>query len=96
MRVRVKLLSSLRQLLPAECRGEQTLELPDGATLADVVAALPFEEHFGAQALQGGLGNVAQTLVNQTFEGSLKRPLADGDEVVFIPPIVGGCVFPIF
>ena len=89
MRVHVKLLSSLRELLP-ESGGEQDFDLPEGASLRDLLLRLGFETYFGEGALHKGLANAVQVLINQVFEGSLERILQDGDETVFFPPISGG------
>jgi molybdopterin converting factor small subunit len=89
MRVHVKLLSSLRELLP-ESGGEQDFELPDGANLRDLLLRLGFEKYFGEASLEKGLANAVQVLINQVFEGNLEFILKDGDEIVLIPPISGG------
>jgi molybdopterin converting factor small subunit len=89
VRVHVKLLSSLREMLP-ESGGEQDFDLPDGASLRDLLLRLGFETYFGEASLEKGLANAVQVLINQVFEGSLERILKDGDETVFFPPISGG------
>ena len=65
-------------------RKTQRLEIPDGATVADLLAAITAsDEH-------------AQTILNQTRafidgkQADRAAPLSDGAEVVFMRPIAGG------
>jgi molybdopterin synthase catalytic subunit len=77
MRVTVRLFAGLRERAGGESR--HALELPDGATVADVWPAL-------------GLGDEPGGLVyavNRVYEDR-GRALADGDEVGLIPPVSGG------
>jgi molybdopterin synthase catalytic subunit len=76
MNVTVRLFAGLRELA-GESRRE--LELPDGATVADVWPALDL----GAEP--GGLVYA----VNRSY-AETAAPLADGDEVGLIPPVSGG------
>lgn len=62
---------------------EVSLELPDGATAADVEARA---RQMGGEALARVPWRVA---VNQAFADS-GAPLAHGDEVALIPPVQGG------
>ena len=60
------------------------VELPDGATVADLVESLrargaPFD----------GLPVEPAVAVNRTY-ASLTEALGSGDEVAFIPPVAGG------
>ena len=60
------------------------VELPDGATVADLVESLrargaPFD----------GLPREPAVAVNRTY-ASLTEALGSGDEVAFIPPVAGG------
>jgi molybdopterin synthase catalytic subunit len=78
MRVTVRLFAALRERAG---RATIDLDLPDGATAADVWPGL-------------GLGHEPPGLavaVNQTYAGRDTR-LADGDEVALIPPVSGGAV----
>jgi molybdopterin converting factor small subunit len=79
MKIKVKLLASLRNKLPPEARGSTVLELEPGATVATVLALL-------------GLGgtHVHAVMVNDTAEPDRQRPLADGDALVILPPVAGG------
>ena len=82
IRVRLKLFASLRQRLPAAPRGELDVEVPEGATPADLIErhALPRAE-------------VHLILVNGFYvapEDAAGHVLADGDEVAMWPPVAGG------
>jgi molybdopterin synthase catalytic subunit/molybdopterin converting factor small subunit len=72
----VRLFAGLRERAGA---GERELELPEGASVADVWASL-------------GLGDEPQGLlyaVNREY-AARERRLTDGDEVALIPPVSGG------
>ncbi len=63
--------------------GELDLELPAGATAADLVHELRARE---------GLSRIPDApalAVNQSY-APLSTPLADGDEVALLPPVAGG------
>jgi len=81
MRVRVRLFAALRE---AAGRGEVEWDLPEGATVEQLVAEL------GAAlpALAAGAGR-ARVAVNRRYAAPNAR-LADGDEVALIPPVSGG------
>jgi molybdopterin converting factor subunit 1 len=81
MRVTVRLFASLRE---AVGRGELPLELPDAATPEDAWRALvalhpPLAERRGSLA----------AAVNRSY-ARFDAPLANGDELAFIPPVSGG------
>ncbi len=72
----VRLFAGLREQAGT---GRREIEVPDGATIADVWATL-------------GLGNEPAGLlyaVNRAY-AEREQPLADGDEVALIPPVSGG------
>jgi molybdopterin converting factor subunit 1 len=81
MRVSVQLFARLREL--AGCR-EWSSDVPDGATVADVWAALARE--YPAVTALGGSVSAA---VNADF-ATMRAPVRDGDEVAFLPPVSGG------
>jgi molybdopterin converting factor subunit 1 len=81
MRVRVRLFASLRE---AAGRDEMVLDLPEGAT-AEAAWARLAQAHPVLAPRRGNLA-VAVNRAYQRFDAAL----ADGDEVVFIPPISGG------
>jgi sulfur-carrier protein len=81
MTVRVRLFASLREAVGA---GELSLELAEGARVADAWAALG-ARHPQLQARRGSLA----AAVNRCY-ADFDVPLQAGDEVVFIPPVSGG------
>lgn len=82
MRVDVKLFASLRKKLPPSSgrpAGKGTIELPDAATLADLIHQLDIPPDLAQMVLVNG---------EQTREFS--HTLADGDHVSIFPPVAGG------
>jgi molybdopterin synthase catalytic subunit len=63
----------------------ETVELADGSTVADAIAALE-KKHDAVRALRGRY----RIAVNQSMIDGDTAPLADGDELVLIPPVAGG------
>ena len=80
MRVTVRLFAGLRERAGA---AELTLELPDGARVADALA--------GVRELTAGTSVVMA--VNREYADS-DRVLAPGDELALIPPVSGGAPQP--
>jgi molybdopterin converting factor small subunit len=79
VRVAVRLFANLADYLPPTGRdGEATLELPDAATLGELIARL---------AIPDTLPRL--TLVNGEDAGPDRR-LAPGDVVSIFPPLAGG------
>ena len=78
MQVQVKLFSLLRQHLPQEARGEAIVELPDGATVQDLV------DHLGI------VRRIKILSINGERETNYARPLHEGDSVRIFPFVVGG------
>jgi molybdopterin synthase catalytic subunit/molybdopterin converting factor small subunit len=76
MQVTIRLFAGLRERAGA---GEVALELPDGARVADALAAL--------RELTAGVPVVLA--VNREYAAE-DRELATGDEVALIPPVSGG------
>jgi len=81
MRVNVKLFARLRELVGA---GDLTLDVPAGATVADVWAAL-VASYPAAEAYARSMSSA----VNLTY-ARMTTPVAEGDEVAFLPPVSGG------
>ena len=81
MRVRVRLFASLRE---AAGVSEQELELPSGASPEDAWRALA--ERYPALASRRSALSAA---VNRRY-AAFDAPLAEGDELVFVPPVSGG------
>jgi len=78
-RVNVRAYATLRKYLPDVSLGSAvTLELPNGATLGDLVRELGIPETEVKVAFVNGL---------QREDGCL---LQDGDRVALFPPIAGG------
>ncbi|MGD8320248.1 MAG: molybdopterin converting factor subunit 1 [Gemmatimonadota bacterium] len=79
--VRTLFFASYRDLVGAS---ELPVELPEGATVADLVAELRRRGRpFDALPLDPAVA------VNRTYAPQ-GTPLAGGDEVAFIPPVAGG------
>ena len=78
MHIEVKLFSRFREHLPAETRGEATLELPEGTTISDLVDHLQINRR------------VKLVVVNDEPADNWSRPLHDGDRVRIFPFVVGG------
>ncbi|MBZ5647547.1 MAG: molybdopterin converting factor subunit 1 [Acidobacteriia bacterium] len=81
MQVRVLFFGMLKELVG---RSSESLELPEGSTLADLLAA--YEEQ--APKLKEFRSSVALS-VNQEYAPPA-TPLKDGDEVALLPPVSGG------
>ncbi|MBN1661055.1 MAG: MoaD/ThiS family protein [Anaerolineae bacterium] len=82
MNIYVKLFSRFREHLPAEARGEATLDLPEGATIASLL------DHLGISAR--AQARVHLVSVNDQPEPDRERVLLDGDQVRIFPFVVGG------
>jgi molybdopterin converting factor subunit 1 len=81
MRVRVRLFASLRE---AAGVSDQELELPAGASPEDAWRALA--ARYPALAARRSALSAA---VNRRYT-AFDAPLAEGDELVFVPPVSGG------
>jgi len=79
MQIHVHLFSILREHLPPGGeRGRATVMLPEGVTVADLIAHL------------GIARRVRLVTVNGVQEKDRGRPLQDGDRVKLFPAMVGG------
>ena len=81
MKIRIRLFASFREAVGS---GTLAWDAPDGASVADVVAAL--------RAQYPKLGPAAEKAllaVNQEYVGGALQ-LHDGDELALIPPVSGG------
>jgi molybdopterin synthase catalytic subunit len=81
MRVRSLFFAQYRDLAGAE---ERSVELPAGACVGDLVRQLRAGDD-GLRALPA----TPVTAVNMDYAVA-STPLAEGDEVAFIPPVAGG------
>ena len=68
--------------------GSIVIELPDGSTVADLLA----EVANVASALSPMLAS-ARPVVNQEFAPE-SQVLAESDEIALLPPVSGGCELP--
>ncbi|HEY2945909.1 MAG TPA: molybdopterin converting factor subunit 1 [Vicinamibacteria bacterium] len=82
MRVRVRLFASLREAAGTEL---VELDLPEGATAEEAWRRLALAH----PSLAGRRRSLA-VAVNRRY-ARFEEPLAPGDEVVFVPPVSGGC-----
>jgi sulfur carrier protein ThiS len=78
MHVQVKLFSHFRTLLPPSAHGQIPIELPDGATVAYLLAYL------------GIASQVKLVTINNQPETNRERVLQDRDVVRVFPAVVGG------
>ena len=81
MRVTVQLFARLRELAG---RASWTCDLAPGATVADVWRALA-----AAYPAVQPLERSVSAAVNADF-APMTRPVQDGDDVAFLPPVSGG------
>lgn len=81
MRARVLFFGMLKELVG---RPSEEIELPEGASLASV-----FERYAASHPRLRDLAPSIVAARNQEF-AELATPLADGDEVAFLPPVSGG------
>jgi molybdopterin converting factor subunit 1 len=79
--VRVRLFASLRE---AAGQAETELDLPDGATAETAWQALA-----ARHPTLAGRRKSLTAAVNRLYV-PFDAPLAEGDEVVFVPPVSGG------
>lgn len=80
MKITVRLFATFTPHLPAGAvRNTAGVEVPDGATVAEVMGVLGLDER--APKL---------TFVNNRREKDASRALRDGDDLAVFPPIGGG------
>ena len=84
MRLTVLYLARLRE---AFGRRQESVELADGATTADLMQTLCDRD--GAWATELAPGRAVRIAINQEMCTGDAR-LADGDEVALFPPVTGG------
>jgi len=75
--VRLQLYSILREKLPPEAKGQSTLDLEDGATIADIIEMLDIRRNIVIS-------------VNDVHEPDISRALRDGDSVRMFSSVGGG------
>ncbi len=78
MTVKVKLFGPLLDRLPLDKRRMPlVLEMPEGATVADI-------------AFQLGIGDLGAVILINDQEGHRGKTVKDGDVISFFPPLAGG------
>ncbi|GLI47460.1 ubiquitin-like small modifier protein 1 [Methanoculleus bourgensis] len=88
----VRAFAILRDLIPVE----ETVEVPGGSTVGDLLAALSARYPGLGDALFTGTGearayvNILKNGRNIHFSGGLETPLTDGDTLALFPPAGGG------
>ncbi len=81
MRVTVRLFARLRELAGRE---SWDIEIPEGSTAADAWASVA-----AATPALAPFDRAISVAVNASF-AKMSRPLADRDDVAFLPPVSGG------
>lgn len=84
MKVEVRLFASLREKLPDALRGRATLELPDEASLKDLLDSLEIEPHLAQMVLVNGVQAPRDPAAREALR------LGSGDTVAIFPPVAGG------
>ncbi len=80
MTIELRLFASLRKKLPpGSPRGKCALDLPDGATIGDVLARMAIPQ-----------ASAQMVLVNGEHDRDFARMLRDGDVLSVFPPVAGG------
>lgn len=79
MKVKVRLHATLRKMMPDGPQNRLTLDLPDTATVAELLQALE---------ISASPDHVMALIGNRRVEPD--HPLTDGIEVQLFPPISGG------
>ncbi|HQD27265.1 MULTISPECIES: ubiquitin-like small modifier protein 1 [Methanoculleus] len=90
MKVRVKAFARFREILGSDL----LVDLPDGATMAAVLAALRDRAGDNGDAIFDETGALRAHVILMRNGRRVKRddpdPLADGDEIAIFPPVAGG------
>jgi sulfur carrier protein ThiS len=77
VQIEVVLFGMLRERLARESRGRLTIELPEGATIHDLLVKLDANVNLAC-------------ILNGENERNFERPLKDGDKIQLVQPIGGG------
>ncbi len=83
MKITLRTASTLARYLPADAEGERArLDLPEGSTVADVMARLgfPLDQPYLVTLNGASLPRAERAT----------RPLAEGDDLAILPPLRGG------
>jgi molybdopterin converting factor small subunit len=84
MQIHVRLFANLRDRFPSDARGQQDVDLEDGASLADLI------EHLEIPDPQCQMVLVDGEQVPRKATGRDERILQDGETVSIFPPVSGG------
>lgn len=84
MNIRLLYFARLREVFGG---GQESLELPSPATLADLLQVL--RSRGGVWAEELAAGRAFRLAVNQDIAGP-EAALSEGDEVAIFPPVTGG------
>ena len=79
MKVELRLYGLLRDVLPAEKKGRDTLNLPEGSTVQDALTAV-------------GVKRPCIAAVNEIHEADSDHLLQDGDRMVVFIQAAGGSI----
>jgi thiamine biosynthesis protein ThiS len=79
MRISVHLHGILRDVLPPASKGRGSVDLPENATVADLLTSLGIERR-------------VIVAVNGQARADATHPLQDGDQVVIYTPVGGGTI----
>jgi molybdopterin converting factor small subunit len=80
MNIEVRLFAQLRKYLPrGNSQGSARIDMPEGATIADALAAL---------GIPASAANMA--LVDGSHEANVRQRLKDGCTLSVFPPMAGG------
>jgi sulfur carrier protein ThiS len=91
MRIDVHVHSILRDCLPSDAEGGRaTVEVPEGASIADLVRQMGIDKRLGYDAEDLITGASWHVMVSGKIESNLARELQPGDQVRILPPVGGG------
>jgi molybdopterin converting factor small subunit len=91
MQIHVHLFSILRECLPPDAeRGRAAIDVPDGATLGDLIVHLGIDQWLGVAAADLRSKAGWQVMVSGRHAEDVDHVLQEGDEVKVFPPVSGG------
>ena len=91
MQIDLQLFSVLRECLPPGAeKGRTRVTLPEGASLADMIAEVGIDRHLNVAAQEVSTTAGWQVMVSGSYEPEMTRILKDGDRVQILPPMAGG------
>lgn len=84
MRIQIRLFANLRDRFPPETRGRGELEVPDGASVQDVIDELEIPDKQSQMVLVDG------QQVKRDRATRSRLSLREGQTVSIFPPVAGG------